>query len=282
MTDACDSKETWGTHNLDLGKQSGSIWHPFELNVTSYVVPPEVISVVGGEYVPLSFLTFSPKLISSRPMGGATATAPTGGFDNADLAVYFTQRASLLGRSATRAIPSPGPTSMIPSPLTIPDKKAALSKGVIAGIATGSVAVFSALLIGLFFYIRHHKSRLPGPAEIYTSSIPQSRHSHFSQTEYMQHQIQSNSIPAELSNSNSQAEINPKEIMMQQVNERNHPIYARWEEISPPAASPLSLLYSPVTAVTQSRESQTSHVQTYSSTERNSRGALRNQTYYSP
>ena len=48
ITDACDSKETWGTHNMDLGKQSGSVWRPFDLNITSYVVPPEVISVVGG------------------------------------------------------------------------------------------------------------------------------------------------------------------------------------------------------------------------------------------
>jgi len=51
LSDACDSKETWGTHNMDLGKQSGSIWQEYALNVTSYVVPPEVISVVGGSLV---------------------------------------------------------------------------------------------------------------------------------------------------------------------------------------------------------------------------------------
>ena len=44
----CDSPAVWGTHNLDLGKVSGSMWHPYEPNITSYVVPPEIISVVGG------------------------------------------------------------------------------------------------------------------------------------------------------------------------------------------------------------------------------------------
>lgn len=48
LNDDCDSPPTWGTHNMDLGKSSGSQWHPYMLNVTSYVVPPEIIAVVGG------------------------------------------------------------------------------------------------------------------------------------------------------------------------------------------------------------------------------------------
>ncbi len=44
LSQACDSPSTWGTHNLDLAKK----WNPYEVNITSYVVPPEVISVVGG------------------------------------------------------------------------------------------------------------------------------------------------------------------------------------------------------------------------------------------
>lgn len=44
----CDSPATWGTHNLDLGKQSGSMWAEYKANLTSYVVPSEIIAVVGG------------------------------------------------------------------------------------------------------------------------------------------------------------------------------------------------------------------------------------------
>lgn len=48
LSDDCDSPTTWGTHNLDLGKQTGKMWNDYQLNITSYVVPSEIISVVGG------------------------------------------------------------------------------------------------------------------------------------------------------------------------------------------------------------------------------------------
>jgi hypothetical protein len=48
LSDTCDSPATWGVHNLDLGKQSGKMWVEYQLNVTSYVVPSEVVSAVGG------------------------------------------------------------------------------------------------------------------------------------------------------------------------------------------------------------------------------------------
>lgn len=48
VSDACDSPATWGTHNMDLGKVSGKTWNDYQVNITSYVVPPEVIAVVGG------------------------------------------------------------------------------------------------------------------------------------------------------------------------------------------------------------------------------------------
>ncbi len=48
LSEACDSPATWGTHNLDLGKQTGVMWNDYQLNITSYVVPPEIISVIGG------------------------------------------------------------------------------------------------------------------------------------------------------------------------------------------------------------------------------------------
>lgn len=48
LDDACDQPVTWATHNLDLGKQSGRMWNGYDPNITSYVVPPEVLAVVGG------------------------------------------------------------------------------------------------------------------------------------------------------------------------------------------------------------------------------------------
>jgi len=48
LTDNCDAPIVWGTHNVDLGKQSGSQWHAYQLNTTTYVNPPEVVSVIGG------------------------------------------------------------------------------------------------------------------------------------------------------------------------------------------------------------------------------------------
>ncbi len=48
LSDKCDSPVTWGTHNVDLGKKSGKMWNDYSPNITSYVVPPEVIAVVGG------------------------------------------------------------------------------------------------------------------------------------------------------------------------------------------------------------------------------------------
>ncbi len=46
--DQCDSANVWGTHNVDMGKVSGNMWEIFKPNLTTYNVPPEIISVVGG------------------------------------------------------------------------------------------------------------------------------------------------------------------------------------------------------------------------------------------
>lgn len=48
LTDSCDSPSTWAVHNLDMGKQSGHPWVEYRLNITTYVVPPEILKVVGG------------------------------------------------------------------------------------------------------------------------------------------------------------------------------------------------------------------------------------------
>ena len=38
-------------HGLDLGNQDpqGVVWQTFRQNLTSYVVPPEILAVDGGE-----------------------------------------------------------------------------------------------------------------------------------------------------------------------------------------------------------------------------------------
>lgn len=48
LSDACDSQTTWGMHVLDMGKVSGKQWNTYNVNLTDYTVPPEVISVIGG------------------------------------------------------------------------------------------------------------------------------------------------------------------------------------------------------------------------------------------
>jgi hypothetical protein len=48
---SCDSPNTWGVHNVDLGKVSGKAWNSYNPNLTTYAVPPEVVSEIGGLYV---------------------------------------------------------------------------------------------------------------------------------------------------------------------------------------------------------------------------------------
>lgn len=49
----CDVAPIYGMHNMDLGKQNAvkQSWVKFNLNLTSYKVPSEIISVIGGSYV---------------------------------------------------------------------------------------------------------------------------------------------------------------------------------------------------------------------------------------
>jgi len=144
--------------------------------------------------------------------------------------------------------------------------------------------LFIAILLGACFITRHHKRKEnPDPATNGSyNNGPQSPHSHFSQQEAPQHQLQANSIPVELATQNYQ--IDPKEEMRQQVNERDHPIYPRWREItpSPTTMSPHSSSYSPVTEANLSAlEQQMSPMTSYSGDQRSPRRNLQNQTYYS-
>ncbi|KAL1849370.1 hypothetical protein Daus18300_013301 [Diaporthe australafricana] len=139
LNDDCDAAPQWGTHNLVLGQQADADANPWQLfspNLTTYAVPDEIISVVGGQAT-----------------GGATNTAPAGGFDNPDLDVLMTKRASIAARTPTRPIPgATGSSSSSPS-----SGGPHLSTGAIVGIAVGGGAALVALAIGLCVFVQRHR-----------------------------------------------------------------------------------------------------------------------------
>ncbi|KAI3401857.1 hypothetical protein diail_6416 [Diaporthe ilicicola] len=136
LSEDCDAAPQWGTHNLVLGQQAdpdANPWQLFSPNLTTYAVPDEIISVVGGQAT-----------------GGATKTAPSGGFDNPDLDVLMTKKASIAARTPTRPIPSATGGSSS-SGGTHP------STGAIVGIAVGGGVALIALAVGLCVFIRRHR-----------------------------------------------------------------------------------------------------------------------------
>ncbi|KAL6411727.1 hypothetical protein AUP68_04101 [Ilyonectria robusta] len=133
LNNDCDSPNQWGLHNLDMGKRNSynSPWSLYDPSKTHYVVPTDIISVVGGS-----------------AEGGASKMAPTDGFDHQDLRALMTRKASAASRKPTRAIPGEdsGP-------------KQGLSIGAIAGIAVGGFVVLNAVLVGAFYLIRRYRRR---------------------------------------------------------------------------------------------------------------------------
>ncbi|KAM0334351.1 hypothetical protein ACHAQA_001376 [Verticillium albo-atrum] len=121
----CDAQTQWGTHNADLGRQNNnsSPWELYAPNKTSYAVPTDILSEIGGEAT-----------------GGATKTAPVDGFDHRDLAVLMTRAADVAVRTPTRDV----------DPDSNDNKKSgpALPIGAIVGIAVGGLVVLAALLAG--------------------------------------------------------------------------------------------------------------------------------------
>ena len=143
----CDSQNSWGTHNLNLGKQNvdEQMWYDYLPNLTSYSVPSEIIAVVGG-----------------GPTGGATLKAPSEGFKNPDMTVYFGGTATAGVRTPTRAIPTSSSTPP-------PGSSRSLSIGAIVGIAIGGAAFLLILAFAGIFFIRRHRRKndlpvVPAPA----------------------------------------------------------------------------------------------------------------------
>lgn len=138
ISDDCDAAPQRGTHNLVLGQQADPGANPWQLyspGLTTYAVPDEIISVVGGQAT-----------------GGATRTAPAGGFDNRDLDVLMTKRASVAARTPTRPIPGATGGS---SPSSSAGGR--LSVGAIIGIAVGGGVALIAVFVGLCLFVRRHR-----------------------------------------------------------------------------------------------------------------------------
>lgn len=138
LTDDCDAAPQWGAHNLVLGQQphpDANPWQLYSPNLTTYAVPDEIISVVGGQAT-----------------GGATRTSPAGGFDNPDLNVLMTKRASVASRTPTR--PIPGATG---SGASSSSGGARLSTGAIVGIAVGGGVALIALAVGVCLFARRRR-----------------------------------------------------------------------------------------------------------------------------
>jgi len=135
----CDVPAQFGFHSLDLGKQnpSDAMWYEFRSNITTYQVPTEIISVVGG-----------------APTGGATVKAPQAGFDQPDLSVYFGRTYHPLSRSPTRVIPATGMATSSASSKPVP-------LGAIIGGSVGGGVFLLAVLgfgVGLCCVIRKRRT----------------------------------------------------------------------------------------------------------------------------
>lgn len=153
LTQDCDAAPQRGTHNLVLGAAAAdnggasASWDLYSPDRTAYAVPDTIASAVGG-----------------GPAGGATRTAPAAGFDNPDLDVLMTKRASVATRTPTRAIPTAtGGSSSSSSSGT------GLSTGTIVGAAVGGAVALAALLAGLCILVRRHRRRRRGGGEGYAA-----------------------------------------------------------------------------------------------------------------
>lgn len=131
-TYSCDADDVQGTHNMNLGEQNdnNAIWAVYQANLSTYAVPTDVLTAVGG-----------------RNTGGATKTAPTTGFDAADLSVLMTRKATTATRTATRNVNTSNPPTNPPAPPVPPPP--VLGIGAIVGIAVGGAVVVIAVMWGL-------------------------------------------------------------------------------------------------------------------------------------
>ncbi|KAF2424874.1 hypothetical protein EJ08DRAFT_723414 [Tothia fuscella] len=150
--DDCDAQDLFGTHNLNLGANGPkkSMWDSFYSNITTYQVPAEIVSIIGG-----------------GPSGGAKVIEPQQSWNNRDLLTYFSRVAGTTSRTPTRAIPSATGTSHHDSGLTGRRKI-----GLIAGAVLGGLLLL-AVVLGIILCLLHRKQKQrrsmpPAPAELHT------------------------------------------------------------------------------------------------------------------
>lgn len=140
LMEDCDVPDQWGTHNADLGRQNDdeSPWALYEPDKTKYVVPSDVVDVIGG-----------------GGGGAATKNEPADGFDHADIGILLKRKADIAERKPTRDISSDGKDG------SAPRGHPALSTGPIIGIAIGGALVLLALLVACVICLRrrHRKDQ---------------------------------------------------------------------------------------------------------------------------
>lgn len=157
----CDAPSAQGQHNMVLGSNTGKeengLWDKYDPNLSSYVVPSQIIAAIGG-----------------GPTGGATVTSPSS-WDHPDLKVYYkTTRLASASRTATRLLP--GSTG---SPNG--SKSSKKNIGAIAGGVVGGLAVLIVVL-GLILLCLHRRKKarnekpeatpVTAPAELDVSRYP--------------------------------------------------------------------------------------------------------------
>ncbi|KAI5779290.1 hypothetical protein EDC01DRAFT_311134 [Geopyxis carbonaria] len=136
---ACDVANDVGVHNIVLSKDpDGEFWGLYNPNLTSYRVPSEITSIIGGD-----------------TGGHATKTTPDGGFTNFNLGPLFKRVVTPAPRAATRS-PSPSPSS---SGSTTPKTRQLMI--IIPSVIGG---VFLLLALGTFLYCRRRHQKSPAPA----------------------------------------------------------------------------------------------------------------------
>ncbi|KAH7345963.1 hypothetical protein BKA66DRAFT_325438 [Pyrenochaeta sp. MPI-SDFR-AT-0127] len=159
----CDAPKAQGQHNMIMGNNTERqfMWDDFDAELTTYAVPPVVVSVIGG-----------------GPTGGATVTAPAA-WNHPNLKNYYQLRPPSTVRAATRVVPptvSPSPSG----PAAPPPRKTNIA--VIAGGTVGGLVVLIAILCLILFCLHRRKkdkknrgesaSAHPPPAELAVTPIP--------------------------------------------------------------------------------------------------------------
>ncbi|KAK1751333.1 hypothetical protein QBC47DRAFT_329977 [Echria macrotheca] len=247
----CDADVVWGEHSMDLGKQNpqDAIWALFKPNLTTYVVPTDILTAIGG-----------------ASTGGAQTTAPVSGFNAPDLSVLMTRKAIVQSRSPTRdvSVPTAGKAH--------PGSGVVLGTGVIAGIAIGSVVAIIIILTACIICIRRRKKYYAGPRQAnqpppgWAGSNPPSASPAYSYP----------SPPLPVPVSGPPAELESEQgITPVYYTPARSPSSGKYEAWTTPAAAEMPLP-SPTRSTRSRRASRASD------REREARGVMPGQPYYSP